>query len=116
MYQGKFDSKNKQGASVYDLLEQRKTAPKGKSMPKPGPSRQQRQVPQSRPAPRQEAAPAAPVKKSGFNKGTLVFYGSCLAFAAVFYAAVFVGMIFLRGWLVRFEAAQPTVKCQQHKS
>lgn len=57
-------------------------------------------------------APAAkPYKKS--KTGTLVFYTCYMLFIALFFGAVLLGMQWLNGWLVDFEAAQPTVKSQE---
>ena len=99
---GKFDAKNRRNATdVYTLLEQRK-----QGQQKPGASRG---MP---PVNRQPAAvPAQPERKQG--RGMKKFALGCLIFVLVFYLATFGGLLFLRGWLVKFEGAQPTVKCQE---
>lgn len=100
---GKFDSKNKQNAvDVYTLLEQRQQNQKKPAAKMP---------PERQTAPRQEAP--QPQKKQGVSKGTKRFWIGCLVLVLVFYAAAAVAMLALRRWLVSFENAQPTVKCQE---
>lgn len=111
---GKFDSKNKQNAvDVYTLLEQRKqTGKKPAAGNTPPVRRPQQPMPrQEVPQPRQEVP--QPQKKKGPGKGTKRFWIGCLIFVLVFYAATGAGLLALRGWLVNFEGAQPTVKCQE---
>ncbi len=45
--------------------------------------------------------------------GNIVFYSILLTFIAAFVIAMFFVMGALRNWLVRFEASQPTVKCEE---
>lgn len=52
-----------------------------------------------------------PQKKS--NLGTVVFYTLYFLFIALFCGATFLGLKWLDGWLVSYEAAQPTAKCQE---
>lgn len=61
--------------------------------------------------PVKQAAPAKAYKKS--KTGTLAFYTCYLLFIALFFGGVLLGMNWLNGWLVDFEAAQPTVKSQE---
>ena len=61
-----------------------------------------------KPAP--EAPETAAPKK---HKGTVIFYSCLLGFILVFGIALLIVMNKLNNWLVRFEASQPTVKCQQ---
>lgn len=44
--------------------------------------------------------------------GTLVFYGVLLAFVLIFCIALAFAMSAINNWLVRFEASQPTAKCE----
>lgn len=52
-----------------------------------------------------------PQKQS--HLGTVVFYTLYFLFIALFCGATFLGLKWLDGWLVRYEAAQPTAKCQE---
>lgn len=57
----------------------------------------------------QEAQP----RKNGASLGTVIFYTLYFLFIAVFVVGTFLGLNWLKGWLVSFEAAQPTVKSEQ---
>lgn len=57
----------------------------------------------------QEAEP----RKKGASLGTVIFYTLYFLFIAIFVGATFLGLNWLNGWLVSFEAAQPTVKSEQ---
>ena len=102
---GRFSSENRQDPrDVYSILAEREAKAKKKTAP-------------AQPMPRMEQ-PAAPQpetqpKRKGPRKGTLVFWISCLIFVFVFYVATFIGLQILKNWLVKFEAAQPTVKSQE---
>ena len=119
---GKFSPKNNAPQSdIYSILEERSRNQQRRSQAKAG----AKPEPARRPAPRQNPqGPTAPVrqpvqrpqvqengKKSGVSG--LAFAVGCMAFVFVFYLATFVGLNFLRNWLVRFESAQPTAKCAQ---
>lgn len=56
-------------------------------------------------------APKEPKERSG-KAGTIVFYSLLLAFILIFCVAVGIAMNKLNDWLVRFEASQPTAKCE----
>ena len=102
---GRYSSDNRQDSrDIYSILAEREAmAAKKKAAPgQPKPPVAQ---------PREPVAPQ-PVKKAP-RKGTKVFWLSCLIFVAVFYVATFIGLQVLKGWLVKFEAAQPTVKSQE---
>ena len=102
---GRYSSDNRQGSrDIYSILAERETmAAKKKAAPG------QPKPPVAQP---QESVAPQPVKKAP-RKGTKVFWLSCLIFVAVFYVATFIGLQVLKGWLVKFEAAQPTVKSQE---
>lgn len=109
---GKFSSGNRQNPTdIYTILAEREAKAKKKSGASAPMPRMEtvREVPKPQEQPRQKSGPKA--KRS--VKGTLIFYLCCLIFVFVFYVGTFIGLNFLRDWLVRFEAAQPTVKCQQ---
>ena len=105
---GRFSSDNRQDPrDVYSILAEREARAKKKLVPAQAmPRMEQVQEPV---APRPEARP----KAKGPRKGTVVFWLSCLIFVVVFYAATFIGLQILKNWLVKFEAAQPTVKSQE---
>lgn len=84
MYQGKFDRKNK--APVRDMPQLRGT---------------------------KAAAPAAAPRARGPRLSGVIFYLLFFLYILIFYIAAYCGLRILRDWLVDFEAAQPTVKCQQ---
>lgn len=54
----------------------------------------------------------APVKKKG-KVGTIVFYSILLCGIVAFFVGLSFVMNALNDWLVRFEASQPTVKCEE---
>ena len=54
-----------------------------------------------------------PQKKKGPRLGGVIFYTLYFLFILVFFVAVFIGMQWLKGWLVDYQAAQPTVKAEQ---
>ena len=119
MYQGKFDNKNKKtSVDVHELVAQRNAAPEKKrksAAPAPAP---QQEVPAKK---QKKAAPQPPVveevpekkQKKGPRMGGVIFYTFYFMFILLFFAASFLGLKWLQGWLVDYEAAQPTVKCQE---
>jgi len=126
---GKFSSGNRQNPTdIYAILAEREAGAKkkpGSAQPRPQPVREMpvqprpvaqpqpvREMPvQPRPMAQPQPEPAPRAKRSW--KGTLIFYLCCLIFVFVFYVGAFIGLNFLKDWLVKFEAAQPTVKCQE---
>lgn len=66
-------------------------------------------APARRPAPRRKTQ----ARKQRSGKGTLIFYGVYAALILVFFVAIGIAMGALKDWLVKYEASQPTVKCQQ---
>ena len=84
--------------------------------PRPAQPARQQAAPQQRPA----AARPAPkrenevvLKKRGPRTGGVIFYSCYFALIFIFFIGVFVTLNWLNGWLKDYEAAQPTVKCQQ---
>lgn len=113
MYKGKFDSKNKPSSvTAHELVEQRKNAP---AKPQASAARQgtaKTQVPPARkPAPVQSVV--AEQKKKGPRTGTVIFYTFYFLFILAFFVATYFGLNWLKGWLADYEAAQPTVKCEE---
>ena len=109
---GKFSSGNRQNpADIYTILAERESRAKkkpGASAPMPR-MEPVREAPKPQPQPQPEPKPRA--KRS--VKATLIFYLCCLIFVFLFYVGTFIGLNFLKDWLVKFEAAQPTTKCQE---
>lgn len=60
-----------------------------------------------------EEQPAALKRRRGPSLGTVIFYTLYFLFIGAFVGATFYGLNWLNGWLINYEAAQPTVKCQQ---
>lgn len=138
MYQGKFDAKSRGHQSPDENLqnilkarESEKAAAAAKKAPVARPSRQNAGVPdqQAAPAvskktnaaqqPQLKKAPAAKAevvpqeKKRGPRVGSVIFYTMYFLFIFLFFGATFIGLQWLNGWLTDFEAAQPTIKCQE---
>ena len=125
MYQGKFDNKHKKtDVDVHELVLQRNSAPEKKkkaaaaaATAAPAPAAKQAEAP----AKKQKKA-AAPVEvaevpekkqKKGPRMGGVIFYTFYFMFILLFFVASFFGLKWLQGWLVDYEAAQPTVKCEE---
>lgn len=118
MYQGKFDNKNKKtSVDVHELLAQRNSTPEKKKKDVTPSSavqettsakKQKKTVPQT---PIVEEVPEK--KKKGPRMGGVIFYTFYFMFILLFFVASFLGLKWLQGWLVDYEAAQPTVKCQE---
>lgn len=142
MYKGKFNQKSK-GGNVQEILAQREQTPHtpvssqgsrqraGAAPQRPQQPRQtmpqadlpQRPAAAQRPLPQKPAAqPKAPQKpaaqkavpqKQGPRLGGVIFYTLYFMFILVFFIGTFAGLIWLRGWLVDYQASQPTVKSEQ---
>ena len=139
MYQGKFDNKHKKtDVDVHELLNQRNSAPEKKkkaapaAAPAPAPEqtaapvkKQQKaaapvevaKVPEKKrkkPAPAEVvSAPPLKAEKKGPRMGGVIFYTFYFMFILLFFVASFLGLKWLQGWLADYEAAQPTIKCEQ---
>lgn len=135
MYQGKFDQKKKgSSVSIEEIVASRNSTPAKKEEPVRAPVREkvQEPAPRKRTAPfDQDARPAkkapvqeqpaarkavreAPVqaapKRKGPRLGGVIFYTLYFLFIFLFFVAVYFGLNWLQGWLVDYEAAQPTAK------
>lgn len=58
------------------------------------------------------ATPQKRKKRRSVKAGTLVFYSLLLVFILIFCIGLSIAMSALNNWLVRFEASQPTAKCE----
>lgn len=117
MYQGKFNSNNKGGSNIHDIIAQRSAA--GPQPSRPAPQRQS-QNPQSRQPqqqPYQQPYQQPPVQEAprrrGPRIGGVIFYTIYFLFIFLFFVGVFQVLQFLRDFLVTYEAAQPDYKCEE---
>lgn len=80
----------------------------------PGSTQGQGSRPQQPPYPNMQrpTAPAKPQKR-GPRLGGIIFYTLYFMLIAVFAVGMLLGLNWLDNWLVEYEAAQPTVKCQE---
>ena len=108
MYQGKFEAKNRPAAQPGYTPEQTRQGtqqrPQGAQQPRP-------QSAQARP--QQRPAPAPTPAKKGPHLDSIIFYTLYFLLIAVFCLGMVVGVNWLNGWLVDYEAAQPTAKSQE---
>lgn len=138
MYQGKFDKKLKNptqditeitaernAAAAAAAAKKKPAAPaepaasKKRSVPydqdaaviKKAPAAEQPRKTVREPA-RETQVQAAPVRK-GPRLGGVIFYTLYFLFIFLFFVAVYFGLQWLQGWLVDFEAAQPTTKAEE---
>jgi len=111
---GKFSSNGKNNpVDIYTILAEREAGSRKKPAAAPAPARAPMPVPEKAVSAKPVPQPKAQEGKKRSPLGTMIFWLCCLSFVFLFYVGTFVGLNFLRDWLVRFEAAQPTVKCQQ---
>ena len=139
MYQGKFDQKKKGGSvSIEEIVASRNSAasakkeasersalratapaaaPKKRSAPHSQDVRTVKNAPvQEKPVKTSKKASqevAAEPKRRGPRLGSVIFYTLYFLFIFLFFVAVFFGLQWLQGWLVDYEAAQPTTKSQE---
>ncbi len=134
MYKGKFNKKS--SVSVEEIVAQRNAAPaKKKVQPAPVPQdsepeilRPRKAAPQPEEAPVQAEAPrkpetpkkqpvsiavSEPKMKKGPRIGGVIFYTFWCMYILLFFAATYLGLQWLQGWLIDYEKAQPTAKAQQ---
>lgn len=52
-------------------------------------------------------------EKKGPRVGSVIFYTLFFAYICAFFVGTYMGLQWLNGWLIRFEASQPTVKAQE---
>ena len=65
------------------------------------------------PQPRRQVENEAVLQKRGPRTGSMVFYGFYFGLILVFFVGIFITLNWLNGWLKDYQAAQPTIKCQQ---
>ena len=141
MYQGKFDAKSKgqqaPDQALDNIIRERaednaaraarkasREARRNAAAPaagKPAPKQRNAQKAAERPlapAPqrqpkRQTEVEVVKQQRKGPRLGGMIFYTFYFLLIFVFFIGVFVTLNWLNGWLKDYEAAQPTVKCQQ---
>lgn len=114
MYQGKFDSKNKKTeVDVYELLAQRNSTPSKSAAPVKQSAPAKKQAAPQKEVPQKAAAVEEEPKRRGPRMGSLIFYTFYFMFILLFFVATWLGLQWLQGWLVDYEAAQPTTKSQE---
>ena len=111
MYRGKFQSDNRAGNPVRrDPTPPRTTRPAQSTGA--GASRPVSQTASRQTAPARSVPQPAP-KKKGSRVGTTIFYTVYFLLIVVFAGGMFLATRWLQGWLVDYEASQPTVKSQE---
>ena len=65
------------------------------------------------PYPNMQRGQVAKPQKKGPHLDSIIFYTLYFLFIAIFAGGTFLGLNWLDNWLVDYEAAQPTVKCQE---
>ena len=132
MYQGKFEAKNRPAAKPGYVPEQiREEARPAYKPHQSAANAAKQQIPQARPQqprpqgtqqrpqgmqqprPQQRPAPAPTPAKKGPHLDTVIFYTLYFLLIAVFCLGMVIGINWLNGWLVDYEAAQPTAKSQE---
>lgn len=125
MYQGKFDAKSRGQQAPRDnlktILEERNAAKASVKQPQvvrqPLPKQQAQAI--KKPQPVVQPTKAQPVRqyepapKRGPRLGSVIFYTVYFLCIFLFFGGVFMTLQWLNGWLMDYEAAQPTVKCQE---
>ena len=114
---GKFDSKNKGSqVDVYQLIAERNaasSAPRQAAQPQQAPRQAAQQpVPQAYAQQPRQAQPAEP-KRRGPRVGSLIFYTFYFLLVFVIAAGMFMGLEWVKDFLVKYEAGQPDVTRQE---
>lgn len=110
MYRGKFQSDKREGTPVYREPSPAKNTRTSAQQPVSRQTAPQRQT--QRPAQQREIPQAAPQRR-GPRVGGIIFYTLYFLFIFVFCAATWLATRWLQGWLMDYEASQPTVKSQE---
>lgn len=92
--------------------QQQRTAPAAGQRPAPAPAQRSAAAPAQRPK-KQTEVEVVQQQRRGPRLGGIIFYSMYFVMIFVFFIGVFVTLNWLNGWLKDYEAAQPTVKCQQ---
>lgn len=79
----------------------------------PGAQRSAGQHPAAAQQGRKQVQNEVVLNRRGPRTGGIIFYSFYFGLILIFFVGVFIGLNWLNGWLKDYEAAQPTVKCQQ---
>ena len=108
MYRGKFQSDKREGTPVYREPSPVKNTRTSAQQPSSRQASSQRTA-QTQRTPQQREVP----QRRGPRVGGIIFYTLYFLMIFVFCAGTWLATRWLQGWLVDFEAAQPTVKSQE---
>ena len=108
MYRGKFQSDKREGTPVYREPSPAKNTRTSAQQPSSRQASSQRTA-QAQRTPQQREVP----QRRGPRVGGIIFYTLYFLMIFVFCAGTWLATKWLQGWLVDFEAAQPTVKSQE---
>ena len=116
---GKFDSKNKGSqVDIYQLIAERNSAASAKQAPHQAarpqqPAQQPVSQAQSRQAQQPRQAQPAEPRRRGPRVGSLIFYAFYFLLVFVIVGAMYVGLEWVKDFLVKYEAGQPDVTRQE---
>lgn len=112
MYRGKYEKASTPPAQRKPAAPKEETTPKSPApAPKdPAPARSTHNAPARRTPP---AKKKGRKKKKPATKGTVIFYTIFLVFVLAFFIGMVILLNWLKGWLVDFEASQPSHKSQE---
>ena len=126
MYRGKFQSDKREGTPVYresspvrntrtsvQQPSSRQTASQRTAQAQPQRSAQVQRTAQAQRTAQQREVPQAAPQRRGPRVGGIIFYTLYFLIIFVFCVGTLLTTKWLQGWLVDFEAAQPTVKSQE---
>lgn len=111
----------KKSAPVREEVSAAPAAPRKKSVPydqdahaaKKAPVKEQPAKAPAKKAVKEPVQQQAAPKRKGPRLGGVIFYTLYFLFIFLFFVAVFFGLQWLQGWLVDYEAAQPTAKSEE---
>ena len=112
MYRGKFQSDKREGTPVYREPSPVKNTRTSVQQPSSRQTASQRTAQAQRTAQQREVPQAAPQRR-GPRVGGIIFYTLYFLLIFVFCAGTWLATKWLQGWLVDYEASQPTVKSQE---
>ena len=126
MYRGKFQSDKREGTPVYrepspvkntrtsvQQPSSRQTASQRTAQAQPQRSAQVQRTAQAQRTAQQREVPQAAPQRRGPRVGGIIFYTLYFLLIFVFCAGTWLATKWLQGWLVDYEASQPTIKSQE---
>lgn len=109
-YQGKFSPENRKARSE---IQESPVASAPRRAPAPAKKAPEAAAPVRQPQRTASAPRKSGKKKSGNNIGSVIFYTIYVLVILFFLVGMFLLNNWLTGWLVDYEAAQPTTKCEE---